>query len=112
MPRRGGSGFHGSVSSNTLGAWPRAHIACSGGKNKSLPGKPELKDEMFRWFAKLTWSNQAGTKPARILLLPKIKTRVTAGSGGKTCPFSSHCSLALKTISEPFFRYGKPRDSP
>src|SRR6202050_3811414 len=106
MPRRGGSGFHGSVSSNTLGAWPRAHMAASGGRNKSLPGKPELKDETFRWFAKLILLNQAGTKPARILLLPKIKTRVTAwpvtpGPAGKTRPFSSHCNLALKTISEP-----------
>src|SRR6202789_2208705 len=83
MPRRGGSGLHGRVSNKTLGACPLAHMAWRGGKNKSLPGKPELKDETLRWSCALAWSNQAGTNPARILLLPKINTRVTRGQGGK-----------------------------
>jgi hypothetical protein len=83
MPRRGGSGLHGSVSNKTFGACPLAHLASSGGKNKSVPGKPKLKYETFRWFCALAWSNQAGTNPARILLLPKIKTRVMRGIGGK-----------------------------
>src|ERR1700759_584534 len=103
-PRGGGSGFHGSVSNKTLGACPRAHIAWRGGRNKSVPGKPELKDETLRWSCELSWSKRAGRNPARILLLPKINTRVTRGSAGKTWPFCSHSSLALKTTSEPFFR--------
>src|SRR3984957_17462120 len=109
MLRFGGSVFHGKVSSRTFGACPRSHIAFNGGKTRSLPGKPELKEETLRLSAAATSSKNDGMKPARILLLPKIRTRSTWWSTGKIGPWDSHFNLASKTTSAPFFIYGKLR---
>ena len=79
--REGGSGLHGRVSNSTLGACPRAHIAFSGGKTRSLPGKPELKDETLRLRGQLIENRRH--KTSKNLAVAENKYAEHPGVGGK-----------------------------